>query len=160
MKLIDKKGRIFGKVNIIDFFLVAFIVSSFVLLAVSYGRFGSRRHAPEETYEKAALLIKIAVPLELEAAAKHISVGEKDIQSGSDYWLVVEDKQIMRPSDGVVDRAYLVLTLRARVQKRANEYSYKGQLLKVNNILAIATPLYEAHAPIVDIKVIPEGGGK
>lgn len=169
MKLFDNKGNLFGRLNVIDFFLVIFIVMSFSLLAVSYRGFNMREHRSEGVIRPETVKIKLECLLVPDEIASAIKVGDKDVRRTKDFSAVVESVDLSRPRiymertmtglsklEAVNIERYknLVLTLKIEAQKRADEYYYIGQYLKINNKLNFVTPLYEVEGRIVAVQLL------
>jgi len=164
MRIIDEKGRLFGKINLIDFLVLILL---FCLVPIFYFGYTILFKAPT-TYgperdivviETRCLLIKLD-----EKTLKQISVGDKEIDgygftigeiisigesSSYKYLLSIgEDTKVLKESD------MQQLEVRIRLQAEASERGvliYKNQLLQLNIPFAFNTDKYRVKA------VMPSG---
>jgi hypothetical protein len=167
-KFIDSKGNIFGRINIIDLFLVIFIIASFSLLALSYNKFNTRASGANDIISKSNITVRIEGVLIPEDVVKAIAVGDKDLRNTADYWAVVKDVEIVKPrtylarstgnimkleSLDIDARRDIVVTLQIQAMKRAGEYVFGEQVMKLSKDFTFITSLYNISGRIIGMDV-------
>jgi hypothetical protein len=166
MRLIDKKGNVLGRINLVDLALVVFIIASLVALAVSYKNFNKRNYT-ENLIQKEVLIVKIECLTVPEDVADAVSIGDRDWRSDKDYWAVTDAVGLLLPRQyaersgkdtlkikdlGIGKCMDMILTLKMRVKKMTKEYTYNGEVIKLNGSITFATPLYNLTGRIIDVK--------
>lgn len=122
MRIIDSKGRLFGKINIIDFFLLVFVLLIIIL--------GMKFLKPKEKVE-----ISLQMELSNQSAyiAKNINVGdiilEDDEKAGEITGLT------FLPASGT--NKNIIISLKLFADSKNNKLFFNNQMLKIGNELSI-----------------------
>jgi hypothetical protein len=140
MRIIDAKGRIFGKVNIIDLLVIIFLISS---LPIIYSKSQSRQQPTKSEsiqFEIAAKIIKLSLD-----SANALSVGDKEYsQDGAVIAEIISLGKIkpyvrrvmLDPESGqdIYDPEFFERSahIRLRTQINKDHCYYKGSLVRYN----------------------------
>jgi hypothetical protein len=169
--LIDKQGRLFGKINIIDFFVIALLISIIPMALF-----------PQVIFRKKKTIIIMNQPLiDIEVEAKvincppdligRIAVGDKELDNKGNVIgevLYVGDPSstkytfILGPQDKTIvtdpTLKEVPVKLRLKVPAREEVYpSYNGQKVSVNSPFIFTTPKYSVKVALInDTLPLPE----
>ncbi len=163
MKIVDEQGRLFGKINIIDFFIVAFVAVAAIMFYAGYKKISQKPSAPKvdevlniEIYGKF-----IKIPPDTLA---RISVGNKEIDDSGKaigeiiwlgqarpyrYALDLGENKIILVKDSLLEELPVKLSLKAELI--AGALYYKNIPIRVNSAINIDTGKYS-----VTFIVLPE----
>lgn len=185
MKIIDENGRLFGKINVIDFMAVIFLLSLTPMFYFGYKIFSNKSsqdqaQKQQEKMNKESVRLKIAArfvrvePEILEAIAvgdkekdedgnvigEIVSIGdftpyEREIEIGSDRKLVIKDSEL-RQTD---------VLLRINAWLRDKNIYYKDKRIVENGALVFTTEKYSvemerATITIDDYNIVAGEAGK
>ena len=162
MRLIDEKGRLFGKINLIDLIIILVIVA--LVCGIGFKLFFSNDEAsPSEpsisTQAKVDILLKtvnyeVAGGIE-EGDTLIINNAESDIKVDS---IVVKDSMAANPdSNGIVVLSPnplhkdMTVTVFMDVSVSSGGIAYKGEMLKINNNFNVETNDFCCVGKIIDI---------
>ena len=151
MKLIDEKGRLFGKINLIDLLVVLLIVA--VLAAVIWKLGGSRAAAAVAGTEK-----KAVYTVEFEDVSADIAEYAK---TQVDKTLVNDSKQIAavitdvrtEPYDNELGHVRLYITVEASASFTGNVYKVGPQEVRVGYEYILKTSEFELTGLISALEV-------
>ncbi len=163
MKVIDEKGRLFGKINVIDFLALlffAFCISTFVF---SYSIFKEKAKLPKEFIEVEMNCIFQKVNPEV---LKMVSVGDKEIDiTGKQIGEIVSIGEI-EPYQNVFNLSleeYLTVkdtvfqSLPAKIKftmgVKGNNLYYKGKKVSINSLFIFKTAKYSVKTVILSPKI-------
>lgn len=156
MKIIDEKGRLFGKINIIDFFVIVFLLCLMPMFYFGY-RILAKKPPIEMPEEKEFVELEIDcrfIKLEPEIL-KFISVGDKELDENGETigeiiglgevkpytyeFIIGEEKEIIKKAS---DLKQLPARLKLRVVVKENRIYYKGREIKIGSPLEFKTEKY------------------
>lgn len=163
MKVIDERGMLFGRINIIDFMGILFCVFLIPMFYFGYGIFKDNLNArvkntPEAKKEFIEFKVDcLFIKLKPEEA-KNISVGDKEYV-GKDEVIgeIVEIGEITPyvhefniGAPGKITKEDLVLKqipakLRIKAEKRGNDLYYQDKQIKSNVVASFITDKYKAE---------------
>ena len=151
MRIIDDKGRLFGKVNLLDFLVIALVL---ILIATTLINFVA---TPRGNKTNIDLLVKIiySVPNEVARNPKILQSGDRILAGNA----VVEKVLNIRPlKDGRdIETGYsdIIVLIRASCVKLNNEYYCANMPIKVNSPMAISNPFYIfSSGTILDVEIV------
>lgn len=177
MKVIDEKGRLFGKINIIDFAILVFV---FVLVSMIYLGYKITTRDTGKVYKEANIQVKcIKIMPEL---TNFIKIGDVEKNSSGKIIgritaskIVTLDQAHRKKTTSVSGEApadYVVLNMGDRVMVmplsdnidmvvdlnivcniERNVPYYKGQAVKIGKEFTLATDLYEITGYVIDLKL-------
>lgn len=169
MKIIDEKGRIFGKINVIDFLVVLFLVFLMPMFYFGYKILNTKKVVVIEKTKTIQVEVKfLNILLEVanvikEGDAARDSAGDvKGIlikivtivtnESPKLYLLVAKDNQfVVIPNPYSQSRDMLaVLDLKCAQQDRA--LYFDTYVVKIGSPILFSTDLYDIQGTIVSIK--------
>lgn len=161
MKIIDKDGKLFGKINIIDFSVILFLL--FFIPAFYFGYKVMRSESATQNKEWATVGVKF-----LDTIPELIGVIAKDDQAkdlfGNTVGKIIE-VSTPKPSDTmvIVDnktvamlphpfRKDITITLNILCTKKAKVLYYNESPVRIGGQLAFSTDLYTAQGTIISLK--------
>lgn len=157
MKIIDEKGRLFGKINIIDFIIIFMLIAIIPMFYLGYKIFGKKSQVEIGQYIEQVIncnLIKLSP-----AVAKLISVGdlildEKGDVAGQILWvseigpyqftvdLGENKKRIIR--DAFFKQTHVKIKLKSYI--KGNSMYFNGYKLNYNETFTLKTDKYSVSA--------------
>lgn len=175
MKIIDEKGKLFGKINIIDFLVILFL---FFLVPMFYFGYKITREKPKISKEVAELVEPPKEPVEIELncllvklrpqIASIISAGDKELDKNGDtigeivslgkplpyvYQFDVGITKKIKKEDLVLKQ--IPATLKIKAETRENNMYYKGSQILDNKAFEFKTDKYQIEVMPM-FKIIPE----
>ena len=165
MKIIDAQGRLFGKINVIDFLVIMFLVSLTPMFYFGYKIFNSKPKASPS--QESASVFKTIIETEIESiftkldmqTAKLISVGDKERDSSSQVIGEIVSLGKAKPLTYEIDLGsglksikedpslkQIPATLKIKAQVKDNSLYYKDKPLKVNSLIDFRCDKYAAEA--------------
>lgn len=162
MKFIDEKGRIFGKLNIIDILIVAVVILA--LLGVNY-KFGLlEKFSPKETVQKPAI-VKLWVKnvsnytvasinegdtvKELKSNATIGKIVQKEARPGRDYGTDAEGKWVLSE---VPEKGDVFITLETNSPLGTQDIKLGSKEAKVGASLEIKGPKFQVTAYVIGVE--------
>ncbi len=164
MRLIDEKGRLFGKINIIDFFVILFLVSLTPMFYFIYKILNKpRTENITVTSEVKQKLVKDFLEIDLDClfiklepqVAEAISVGNKEIDNTgrviaeilsvgkvSPYKYELEMGAPQKIVKNDPDFKQIPVTLRIKTEIRQDKLYYKDKQILYNSIFDFTTDKY------------------
>ncbi len=160
MKIIDNKGRIFGKINIIDFLFILFVIGMVFVLFLGYKILSSM--APRDIYASMEIRLKASnvdpsVTQVMKMNDVETSVGGRvvgrivEIQS-------TKDSEIINISNNKIEiiknpfKNDIVLLIDAKCKRTPDGLVYKNSPAKIGASIVFSTDLYTLTGLIVDMK--------
>lgn len=161
MKLIDEKGRIFGKINIIDATIIIFII---ILLFTGY-KYLYLKNLPENILDRVTSREKVWVnvtvqhnfpnnePLVLNAASMgDIAHRQNSLERNVTIAKILAiDKQYKIESSVITTQARIIYAV--LVDKRPDGLYYEDEKIEIGSKFAFNTDIYSLKGIITDIKV-------
>lgn len=162
MKVIDEKGKILGKINVIDFITIVLIVS---IVPMFY--LGSELAAFKRPAKNKAVRIKVQIkfPRVIPEVASVISEGDNDEKKGargiSFLKRIIVNKNSEMVALGKNDQVVIVPDPTAReiiatfdliCVEENGQLDYKGHIVKIGNGISFSTDLYSIAGIVVGIK--------
>lgn len=157
MKIIDDKGRLFGKVNIIDFLVILFLLSCVGVFFYSYIAI-SRRPAVTIVKEMVELELPYSL-IKLKAEdIKLIALGDKEIDNGGNTigeisWVgeVMPYQHSINVGDRIIikedaDFKTLPVKIKLKGEVRGDSIYYKNKQVSVNTVIDFKTDKYSLLA--------------
>lgn len=162
MKIIDDKGRIFGKINIIDFIIILFLISLLSMFYYGYKLFYFHPKPEKKFYAQTLSIKGLVYDIDSEVLNK-INKGDKafDIY-GNEIGEITEVggvKKIKRKIDigqdkyMFLDDTKLSLKLKLKGNLKDNVFVFNGQGLRYGQSINFKTPEYN-----LKVLVIPKEG--
>lgn len=163
MKLIDEKGRIFGKINILDF--IAIVLVLFLIVLTSFKVFNKNIIDLSSNDEMIKVEVKASVIMD-KGYFDVIKVGDK-LGETKDYLdAVVKDVEILtvniieEDDDGnctsvenpLTQKA--IITFEATLPYKNNIYEFGRQELRQGKMFFLESDLYRYRAQIINLKVV------
>lgn len=165
--MIDKKGRIFGKINVIDFIVALIIVC--LLAGIGYKLFGQSNNSTEEgKVETGTVYATFQMTYIMKESKNFVEVGDKLIINGEVTDIEVVDivfedtKYVDITDDGELVIADNPLYVDGRIQVKAegtktSEGIKIGEnIIRVNSNFDISTERFSAGSKIVDVQFEPQ----
>lgn len=170
MRIIDDKGRLFGKLNIIDLF-VLLIIFSFCFVWAKYALFGGLSDLRKQIETKMDAQLESNLNLNMEEnqsmnyvekevvlfltvpdwMAKHIKVGLKQELGHRIIAQVLEIEQLREPTE--TDKNFIFsLRVKLLITEIDGLFYYQKQPVKISNNLLIKTDLLDIGGFITDIR--------
>lgn len=155
MKIIDEKGRLFGKVNIIDSLVIFFILFVLVSLYFGHKRFSNIVSPPVSTANPLSLEFYATANGMSPEVAKLILVGDKVSENGNALAEIldlgkaeVDVREIKIDQDEVVsvsDPGFLQLPLKIRLNGEIKQdyFFYKGEKLRLGSNIPFNNEKYK-----------------
>ncbi len=164
MKIIDEKGILFGKINVIDFLVVIFFLALIPMFYFGYKIFNSKPSSPVaqniEVQEKEFIGTELnfifkKIPLQ---ALNLISIGDKEIGKDKEIMGEILSLGEIKPysyeitigsaKKVIIDSALkdLPVILRIRAEIRQNNLYYKDKQIADNSSIDFVTDKYKLEA--------------
>ncbi|MDD4910356.1 MAG: DUF4330 domain-containing protein [Candidatus Omnitrophica bacterium] len=155
MKVIDDKGRLFGKINIIDFLALVFLVCLLPIFYLGYKVF-TQEPIDTEAKEFIEIMIDVRFIKLRPEVAKVISIGDKEfdndghpigevVELGDDepyvYKFNIGEGQAITKKDVVLRQIEAKLRLKAEIRKGLKHTIDDDRLLYKNDIVGLGLPL-------------------
>lgn len=163
MKLIDKEGRIFGKINILDF--IAIVLALFLILLSSLKIMNKQLSDLSIKEEVVTVQVKTSVIMDkgyFEAIKVGDRLGEtKHYLDGAikDYQILPvevtnldKDGNTVISVDPLMEKA--IITFEAKVPYKNYSYKFGKQELRQGKTIFLETDLYRYKVQIIDVKVV------
>lgn len=178
MELIDEKGRLFEKINVIDFLVVLLLISLTPLLYYGY-KIGSYTPPPpspssitpiiSQEFEKNILVYVLFKNLP-EEYAKKIAANDRELESNGK--IVAQIKKIERIEPNVISvgkgtekpfsiidnsrkKVFVKMFLNSKILSN-NQLLFKGKPLSINRLIKFKTDQYIIEGIIIEI--LPSNG--
>ena len=168
MKIIDKEGRLLGKINLIDFLVIFLFLACFIPMSYYAYRIIKQQHIASHSTD-AVEYIKIDINclfIKLKPQiAKMMSVGDAEFDSNNNligkivelgeikpygYKIDVENKhQKTIDSDKFMER---LVTLRVKAEVIRNKFYYRGHEISYGSILEFVTDKYMVECIFITIQ--------
>lgn len=165
MKIIDEKGRLFGKINVIDFLVLIFLFS---LVPMFY--FGYKfLNTPEKLKEEKKELINVELNCKLirlgPKLLKVISIGDKELDEDSrviaeilnigneeplKYEFDIGNKEIIYHEDQELKQVLTKMRITAAV--KGDTLYYKDKKISLNSVFEFKTDKYSVNAVVASDK--------
>ena len=168
MKLIDEKGKLFGKINVIDFLVLLFFLGLSPMFYFGYKIFNKK--PPQNTPAPIVPIVeapKTFIETELNfilnklepETAKLISKGDQEVNEKGEviaeiislgraipvaYEIDLGDQQKLIKDDPVLKKIPSLLKIRAEFKD--NTLYYKGKSIKTNSVIDFVTAKYKLEA--------------
>ncbi len=165
--MIDNKGRIFGKINVIDFVVALIIVC--LLAGVGYKLFGqSNSNVVEKKVETGTVYATFQMTCIMKESENFVEVGDKLIIDDEVTEIEVVDvifedtKYVDITDDGELVIADNPLYVDGRIQvkaegaKTSEGVKIGKNIIRVNSNFDIATERFSAGSKIVDVQFEPQ----
>ena len=165
MSIIDKKGRLFGKVNIVDLLVILAVL--FIGVGLVWNKFGAKISGEESKRVKMTtqLRIKGASDFMFELLQNESPVG-KQLVSGTEYLkdtnveairfenyttqVVTDDGRIILAEDPTRQDIYITVT--SYVQKGSLINKIGNQEVRVGRTMTFKVDNFETYANIIDVE--------
>lgn len=169
MKLIDEKGRLFGKINIIDFFVILLLLCLVPMFYFGYKLYTKRKVAPPVIAPEVWADVEIYCRLSKinPEIIKVISVGDKEVDGdnntvGEILWLGKSEPyknrydlgagQLLITEDSALRE--IPARLKLHVENRATNLYYREIILIYNTPFKFRTDKYDIEViPVKEVKV-------
>jgi hypothetical protein len=143
MEFIDDKGRLFGKINMVDLFVILIII---VLIIVCV-KFVIYKSTPVQK-ETITLYVYAYSENIMPEVAESVKVGEKEIENGNCVVEILEKK--------VKDYQWnehknLFLTLKIKAEKEEDFFYFKNRLIGVGKRIAINTEDHYLYLEVLKV---------
>lgn len=175
MRIIDKNGRIFGKINVIDFLVIIFLMSFTPMLSLVYNIFRKKPVRPPRlpTISSISSAQKTAEFLDIELNCNFVNLTKETLKliKIGDYQLIAEGEKIgeiiwigessplMRrldigskfieiPVQTEIDLFQIPVKLKIKVEIAGDRLYYNGRMVADNNPIVFKTIDYEAEATL------------
>lgn len=153
MKFIDEKGRLFGKINLIDLLVILLVLA--VLLAVLWKTVGKRasENAAAQSIRAEYTVLCAETPKEICAYAEN-QVGEK-LLNNAVFLDATITGCVAEPVDAEdPDKGYnLYITIDAQATTQNNVFKVSSQEIRVGYEYNVKTPYFELPGVICDLEV-------
>lgn len=166
MKIIDEKGRVFGKINVIDFLVVLFLVFLTPMFYFGY-KILSTKKADIKKEEK-IIQVEVRFPNVLLEVANVIKEGDVARDSAGDvkgtlikivtnespksYLLDVKDNKFVIIPNPYSQSRDVVSILDLKYTEENRLLYFSGYVIKIGSPILFSTDLYDVQGTIVDIK--------
>lgn len=163
MKLIDKEGRIFGKINILDF--IAIVLALFLLLLAVLKVFNAQLSNLTAESELVTIEVKVSAVMDkgyfdvvkvgdrLGEVKQYIDATVTDVEI-----LPVEETHLDEDGNTVVSTNPLqekaIVTFEATLPYENYKYKFGSQELRQGKTINLESDLYRYEAQIISIKVV------
>ena len=161
MKIIDGKGRLFGKINVIDFMVIVFILSFLPIVYYGYRIINTKPKA----FDKECVSTKIKCIGLISEVAQIMKEGDMGVSSTLDEKGVlgeiinIEDTDVLTLNMTTASIQYMLAFPRkdvtARIELLCTEKNgvlyYSENPVKVGNSIIFSTKLYDAQGTILDV---------
>lgn len=166
MKVIDEKGRLFGKINVIDFLAILFLLSLTPMFYFGYKIFTPKKRpqAPVASVPKTICETEMAFILtRLDSkTVELISVGDKEVDTNAEiigeitslykprpfiHEIDVGNGQKLAQEDHILKE--IPATLRLKVELKDNVMYYKNKPIQVNSAIDFKSDKYLVQALLV-----------
>lgn len=165
MSWVDEKGRLFGRLNILDLCILLLILI-IILTSVKYLFLGGLHDIRAELDKKKAeneLLqslnkqneLKVYIDKDIDLLIttqfwmdKHIYPGLEE-KAENKTILLIKDKQLLQ--NYTTSNEYL-LTINLLIEKKGDAFYYQDQLVKIGKTITIYTGIIDFNGLIIDIK--------
>lgn len=166
MKIIDEKGRLFGKINVIDFIVVVFILSFIPIVYYGYRIINVKPKA----FDKKCVSTKIKCIGLISEVAQIMKEGDIGVSSTLEEKGVleeiinIEDTDVLYLQNANLNmttaniqymRAFPRKDVTARIKflctEKNNILYYNDKAIKVGNSIIFSTKLYDAQGIILDV---------
>ncbi len=160
MKLIDEKGKLFGKINIIDFMVILFLFCMLPAFYFGYKILNRGAAVPVEV-EKTSIDVYAAFKNLTPEAAELISIGDKEIDDGGNVIgeilavnriepnfieIVLGEGNTIVKEDAQKKQVTVKMNLVGRLD--GNDIFYKENKIKIGSTIDFKTDKYEAKGII------------
>lgn len=164
MKIIDDKGRLLGKINVIDFLVITFFISLTPMFYLGYKIF--HKQSGDQTKQNVGIQKKEFIETELNLVFKKISpqvlslisVGDKETGETKETIGEISGLGEVRPygyevnvgssRKTIIDSVLkdLPVTLRIKAEVRQNNLYYKDRQISDNSVIDFFTDKYRVEA--------------
>lgn len=180
MKILDAQGRLFSKINIIDFLAIMFLLSLTPMFYFGYKIFNKKPPAlpPPQTQESAAspkTIIETEVDLTFtrldSRTAKLISIGDKEVTTSGQIIGEIISLGKLKPLTYEIDLGsglktikedhalkQIPATLRIKAEVKDNSLYYKDKPVKVTSLIDFRCDKYSAQAVFMPAGFSPVEG--
>lgn len=163
MKVIDEKGRLFGKINVVDFLVILFL---FCLTPMFYFGYRIFKHKPTTEVKK----VDVVIPIEIYADFKNLSpqvaglvaVGDKELDSEGKVSAEVLEKSKIETNFIEIQISETDTLIREDAQRKqvtlkiellgildGDYILYKGNKVKIGSDISLKTAKYEIKGKII-----------
>lgn len=161
--MIDEKGRLFGKINVIDFLVILFFISLFPIFYFSYNSYSARRRTEINEQSEKAVFIKLEISCEFAMLdpeiVKLIAVGDKELDENNEvigeiiwvgearqqqYKLDIKAKEKLIQTDPFLKNVSIRLRVKAKIKN--DTIYYKDRQIAVNSPIIFRTDKYTLEA--------------
>ncbi len=144
MKLLDKKGRLFGLVNLIDLLVIALVIvvgiGAFWYLNRGKAEAANKTviYTVEFRYKKADYAEKVTIGAPVADSVKGFHLGTAEsVQTIPDYDIVYNEETGQFVKAEIPDQYRVLLTIRASGTENEREIRAEGQVIKVGGQMYI-----------------------
>lgn len=143
MKFIDKKGRLFGLINIIDLAVILIIIASGVTIYAGYRNIQKKRYDFVETIFYIRALYE-NIPRKVASAIK---IGDRELNYAEIADIEISDP---KPRPLVVEK--MIITFRALCFVKREEAYLNDRVIKIGKRFPFSTLLYNIEGTIISIE--------
>ncbi|MGE5580874.1 MAG: DUF4330 domain-containing protein [Bacillota bacterium] len=164
MRFLDERGRVFGKISVVDLIIVLVLVVGAAWFAYAkFGRDLGAEIAAREEPARYTIIVPAVRPTTAEALAKGGKVFEfktgaeigtiKDVRSEpADIWSLQQDGRMLRVrTDDRVD-AYVTVEAKARIGE--NTITVNGVEVRVGTTIGITTKWAQVNGNILTLELL------
>jgi len=164
MRLVDDKGRLFGKINVIDLFVIVVILSFASVLYFGYKITAKAPHREAKIAENVPVEVQVTFIDVIPELASIMKVGDDDADSsGKTSYRLLKIFEVAPYQMNITAGDKIVAAdnparkqVRAKIELSCNRESdglyYKGQLIKIGRPLNVSSKTYVASAIITGLK--------
>ena len=164
MKIIDEKGKLFGKINVIDFLVILFLIFLTPMFYFGYKIFNKKPPAPVtenvEAQKKEFIEIELSFVFKKinPQALSLISAGDKEIGKDKEIMGEILSLGEIRPysyeisigssKKTIIDSVFkdLPATLKIKAEVNGNNLYYEGKQISDNSAIDFVTDKYKLEA--------------
>lgn len=180
IKILDAQGRLFGKINVIDFLALMFLVSLTPMFYFGYKIFNKKPQAPQapqaqESPSTPKTFLETEVDLTFtkldSQTAKLISRGDKELDTSGQVIGEIISVGKLKPLMYEIDLGsglkstkedsalkQIPVTLRIKAEVKDNSLYYKDKPVKVNSLIDFRSDKYAAQAIFIPLGFPPAEG--
>jgi hypothetical protein len=162
MKIIDQKGKVFGRINIIDLSVIIVLVSFLPLLYLGYRvvALHSQREGARWVPAQIKLLNidpEFSKVIEIGDVEKNFAgndIGKLTAISSikpSKVWVIVDNKTLGTIDDPI--KKDMLVDADLLCEKKGGVLYYKSTVVKIGNVITFSTDLYNLSGSIVGLKI-------
>ncbi len=164
MKIVDEKGMIFGKINVVDFIVILFLL--FLTPTIYFGQkmLGSKKPQKEEiAIQVGVKFLNVLVELadvmkegdvKKDSAGRVVGTLTKIVsrESPAIFSLSVKDSQFVMSPDTYSQSRDIIAELNLKCREQDGALYFDTYVIKIGSPILFSTDLYDIQGTIISIK--------